>query len=102
MENLWGDTRSWLIAGSIAIGAIILSLVVHQVVFLLATRISKRKGSRFGNSFVHRARIPALFIFPLMALVLALPVAPFPSEIRVSLQRLLGLGVITAIGWAVI
>lgn len=102
MQILWGDTRSWVIGGSIAVGAVILSLVVHRVVFFLAARLSQRKGSRFGDSFVQRAKKPAQFIFPLMALVIALPAAPFPPEVRVGLQRLLGLGVIAAIGWAII
>ena len=84
MPNFWGDTRSWLIAGSIAAGAVILSLIVHYVVFLLAARLSRRKGSQFWHSFCQRAKKPALFVFPLMALVVALPVAPFPPEVRLA------------------
>jgi small-conductance mechanosensitive channel len=41
-------------------------------------------------------------VFPLMALVMALPAAPLPTNFRVVLQRVLGLGVIAAIGWAII
>jgi small-conductance mechanosensitive channel len=102
MQTLWGDTRSWFIAGSIVAGAVILSLIVHYVVFFLAARFSQREGSRFGDLLVQRAKKPALFILPLTAVVIALPAAPFPSEVRVELQRLLGLGAIAAIGWIAI
>jgi hypothetical protein len=98
----WGDTRSWLIGGSVAGGAILLSLIAHRIVFSLADRFSKKKQARLGQSFVERAWKPALFVFPLMALVMALPAAPFPVNVRVILQRVLGLGVIAAIGWTVI
>jgi small-conductance mechanosensitive channel len=102
MQTLWGDTRSWFIAGSIVAGAVILSLIVHYVVFFLVARFSQREGSRFGDLLVQRAKKPALFILPLTAVVIALPAAPFPSEVRVELQRLLGLGAIAAIGWIAI
>lgn len=102
MHGVWGDTRSWLIAGSVAGGAIILSLIAHRIVFFLATRFSKRKDSQLGQSFVHRAWKPALLIFPLMALAMALPAAPFPPNVGVVLERVLGLGVIAAVGWTII
>jgi small-conductance mechanosensitive channel len=102
MHGAWGDTRSWLIAGSVAGGAVVLSLIAHRVVFFIATRFSQKRHSQFGQSFVQRARKPALFVFPLMALVAALPAAPFPYNVRVVLQRVLGLAVIAAIGWAII
>jgi small-conductance mechanosensitive channel len=102
MSGFWGDTRSWLTAGCIAGGAIVLSLIAHRIVFFLLDRFSKKRKDRFGQSFVQRAWKPALFVFPLMALVMALPAAPFPTNFRVVLQRVLGLGVIAAVGWAII
>jgi small-conductance mechanosensitive channel len=102
MHGVWGDTRSWLIAGAIGGGAIILSLIAHRIVFFLARRFSQERHSQLGESFVHRAWKPALFVLPLMALVMALPAAPFPQNFRVVLQRVLGLGVIAALGWAII
>jgi Mechanosensitive ion channel len=102
MSGIWGDSRSWVIAGCIAGGAILLSLVAHRLVFFLLDRFSKKRNARFGQSFVERAWKPGLFVFPLMALVMALPAAPFPTNFRVVLQRVLGLGVIAAIGWAII
>ena len=102
MHGAWGDPRSWLIAGIIAGGAVVLSLIAHRIVFWLAARLARRKDARLSHSFVQRAQRPALFIFPLMALVSALPAAPLPPDVRVVLQRVLGLGVIAAVGWTVV
>ena len=102
MHQIWGDARSWLIAGAVAGGAIVLSLIVHRIIFFIAARLSRRKGSQFWHSFAQHARGPGLVILPLFALVLALPSAPFPSDVRVTIQRVLGLGVIGSIGWAVV
>lgn len=100
--GFWGDTRSWIIAGAIAGGAIVLSLIAHRIVFFLLGRVAKKRNSRFGQSFKQRAWKPALFVFPLAALMMALPAAPFPENFRLVLQRVLGLGVIAAIGWVII
>ena len=102
MHTFWGDTRSWLIAGLIAGGAIFLSLLAHRVVFALASRFFSRRGSSVAHIFVARAKMPALFIFPLIALVIALPVAPFPQDVVADIQRAIGLGIIFAIGWTAI
>ncbi len=100
--GFWGDTRSWIIAGSIAASAVILSLIAHRIVFFLLGRYAKKRNSRFGQSFKQRAWKPALFVFPLAALMMALPAAPFPGDFRLVLQRVFGLGVIAAIGWVII
>jgi len=100
--GFWGDTRAWIIAAAIAAGAVILSLIAHRIVFFLLGRVARRRNSRFGQSFKQRAWKPALFVFPLAALMMALPAAPFPENFRLVLQRILGLGVIAAIGWAII
>jgi small-conductance mechanosensitive channel len=100
--GFWGDTRSWIIAGSIAAGAVILSLIAHRIVFFFLGRVARKRNSRFGQSFTQRAWKPALFVFPLAALMMALPAAPFPGNFRLVLQRILGLAVIAAIGWVII
>lgn len=102
MHTFWGDTRSWLIAGSIAGGAILLSLLAHRVVFALASRFFSQRDSTVAHLFVARAKTPALFIFPLIALVMALPAAPFPQDVVADIQRAIGLGIIFAIGWTAI
>ncbi len=102
MHHFLGDTRSWLIGGSILASVIVLSLIVHKVAFVLVKRVFRRRGALLQHALTARAETPARFILPLVGLALALPFLPISHDIRVSVQRVLGLGVIACIGWAVI
>jgi small-conductance mechanosensitive channel len=102
MQFLWGDTRTWLISGAILAGAIVLALVVHFVLFFVAERLVRRKGQATESLFAKRVKKSTRLIFPLLALVLAMPLAPLPPDLKSMLQHALGLGVIASIGWAII
>jgi small-conductance mechanosensitive channel len=103
MHQLLGGTRPWLINGSVLGGVIILSLILHKVAFLIVKRVFRKRGAILQHALTARAENPARFIFPLIGLALALPFLPVIShDIRVSVQRVLGLGVIGCVGWATI
>jgi len=102
MQYLWGDTRTWLISGAILVGAIILALVVHFILFFLSERLLRRKQEATPSLFARRVKKSTRLIFPLLALVLAIPLAPLPADLKSMLQHALGLGVIATIGWAII
>jgi small-conductance mechanosensitive channel len=102
MQDFWGDTRMWLISSGILAGAIGLALVTHFILFLLAERFLRQKGKGTEFSFTKRAKKPARFIFPLLALFLAIPLAPLPENLKSILQHALGLGVIASVGWAIV
>lgn len=102
MQVSWGDTRTWLISGAILAGAIALALVVHFVLFFAAERVLRRKGEDTPSLFARRVKKSTRLIFPLLALVLAMPLAPFPADLKSILQHALGLGVIASIGWTII
>jgi small-conductance mechanosensitive channel len=102
MHDFWGDTRTWLNSSAILSGAIALALVAHFVLFFLAERLIRRKGKDTELIFTKRAKTPARVIFPLLAVVLALPFLSIPGELKTILQHGLGLGVIASVGWALI
>jgi small-conductance mechanosensitive channel len=102
MLDFAGDTRTLLISGAILAGAIALALVVHFVVFFVAERILRREGKSTESLFTKRAKKSARLIFPLLALVLAIPLAPLPQALKSILQHALGLGVIALVGWAIV
>jgi small-conductance mechanosensitive channel len=102
MQYLGGDTRTLLISGAILAGAIALALVVHFVVFFVAERILRREGKSTESLFTRRAKKSTRLIFPLLALVLAIPLAPLPQTLKSSLQHALGLGVIAMVGWVIV
>jgi small-conductance mechanosensitive channel len=102
MQYLWGDTRTLLISGAILAGAITLALAVHFVLFLAAERLLKREGKSTESLFAKRAKKSTRVIFPLLALVLAIPLAPLHGDLKNALQHALGLGVIASVGWAIV
>lgn len=102
MQEFWGSSRTWLISGAILAGAIVLAFIVHYVFFFVTERLVRRKGKTTESLFAKRAKKPARIIFPLLALVLAIPLAPLPATLKNILQHALGLGVIASIGWAII
>lgn len=102
MQYLSGDTRTWLISGAILAGAIAVALVVHFALFLVAERLLRRKGTNTESLLSKRAKKSTRLIFPLLALVLAAPLAPIPADLKSMLEHVLGLGVIASIGWAII
>ena len=98
MHHLLGDTRTLLINGSVLAGVIILSLILHKVAFLIVKRVFRKRGAFLQHALTARAENPARFIFPLIGLVLALPFLPINYNVRVSVERVLGLGVIACVG----
>ena len=102
MHEFWDGSRTWLISGAILAGALALAFLVHFVLFFAVENFTRRKGKTTESLFAKRAKKPARFIFPLLALVLAIPLAPLPATLKDISQHALGLGVIASIGWALI
>jgi small-conductance mechanosensitive channel len=101
-QNFWGNARSLLISGITLGVAIALALTAHFILFAMLGKLARRRGKVQEYAFVRRGKKPARFIFPLAALSMALPFTQLPSEVKNTVQHILGLCVIAAIGWAVI
>ena len=102
MHRFLGDTRTWLIGGAVLAGVVLLTLILHKVAFFIVERLFRKRGAFLQHTLTARAENPARVIFPLIGLVVALPFLPIPHDVRLSVQRVLGLGVIACVGWAVI
>src|SRR5580693_9282940 len=102
MQAFWGDARSWLISGAILAGAVSLTLVAHSALFFVVERILAREDPGTGTLLTRRAKKSTRVIFPLLALVLAMPLVPIPADLKSILQHALGLGVIASIGWTAV
>ncbi len=102
MAHLCQNWQAWLWPAIILVGSIFLALIIHSVLFALAKRIPKRKGRPLQNSLVRRAEGPTRWIFPLVEIILALPVLPVRSDLVQMVRHVVGLGVVAAVGWAII
>jgi small-conductance mechanosensitive channel len=102
LAQLWQNWQAWLWPAIILVSSIFLALIVHSALFALARRVAKRTDGPIGNSLLRRAQNPTRWIFPLLAIILALPALPVRSELVQMLRHVVGLGVIAAIAWVII
>jgi small-conductance mechanosensitive channel len=100
MLAIWSDT--WLVSGTILAGAVGLALTVHFVLFFAVERILRRKDPNAESLLTRRAKKSTRVIFPLLALVIAIPLAPIPETWKNILQHALGLAVIAVVGWTIV
>jgi small-conductance mechanosensitive channel len=100
--DFWNNARSLLMSGIILGSAVALALAVHFIFFNALARLAHRRGRSEEYAFVRRGKKPARFMFPLIALSLALPFTKIPGEARNTVAHILGLCVIASIGWAVV
>jgi small-conductance mechanosensitive channel len=102
IQEYWGGTREWLVAAAVLVGAIAVALLVHLAIFSVLERLFRRKGTGTQSILTSRAKRSSRIIFPLLALVLAIPLVPLPADVKSMLQHAVGLGVIASVGWAII
>ncbi|MGH9545276.1 MAG: mechanosensitive ion channel family protein [Terriglobales bacterium] len=94
--------RPWLWAAAGLTGAVLLSLLVHYLLFLLARRLSRKTSSVIDDSLIRHSQRPTRWIFPLLGILLAMPLLPIRPQVLGTLQHALGLGLIASVAWVVI
>jgi small-conductance mechanosensitive channel len=99
---LWQRWQAWLWPAIVLCGSVVVALIVHSVLFAIAKRVTKRTGGPIGNSLVRHAEGPTRWIFPLLAIILALPILPVRDELVQIVRHVVGLGAIAAIAWVII
>lgn len=99
MHTIWGDARPWLFSSLVLAGAGFLALFLHSIIFWIAERFTLRHGATIQLALIKHVKTPARIVFPLLAIVLVLPLALLPDKLSNGLQHVLGLAVIASIGW---
>jgi hypothetical protein len=99
VPQLWQKWQVWLWPAIILAGSVFVTLIVHSVFFAVAKRVTKRNGGPIGNSLVRHAEAPTRWIFPLLAIILALPILPVRDELVQIVRHVVGLGTIAAVAW---
>jgi len=102
MPNLSTYWQGWLWPLIVLAGSAVGALVLHKIIFAAVRRLAQSTGSVVNQSLVRHSEGPTQWIFPLLAIMLALPTLPVRSESIDPLRRVVGLGVIAAIAWSVI
>ncbi|MGD0736063.1 MAG: mechanosensitive ion channel family protein [Terracidiphilus sp.] len=94
--------RDLLWSAAILAAAIAVALVAHFIVFKLLQRHALRKPGIVDQSLVKHGKLPARWIFPLLAVLAVLPGLPLPPILMAALEHITGLGLIAAIAWLVL
>jgi small-conductance mechanosensitive channel len=102
LAQLWQNWQAWLLPAMILVGSVLLAFLVHSAVFAIAKRLAKRTEGSIANSLMRHAEGPTRWIFPLLAIILALPILPVRDELVEMLRHAVGIGVIAAIAWVII
>lgn len=102
MAHFQTNWHIWLVGAGIILGSIAAALVAHYFMFSILGRLGRRPGRIIDASFVRHGRRPAKWILPLLALLIAVPLAPLSTSARNTLEHVIGVGFIAAVAWIVI
>ena len=84
------------------LGAILIGVGVHRLIFALIARWTRKHDSAFLKAFFKRTNRPAAYIIPLAFLLAILPTVTIPAENKNAIQHLVGILTIGAFAWALI
>src|SRR3984885_1875841 len=102
VPQLWQKWQGWLWPAIILTGSVFLALICDSGFFSVYKCVTKFTGRAIGNSVLWRADAPTRWIFPLLAIILALPILPVRDELVQIVRHVVGLGTIAAVAWVVI
>ncbi|HYK39267.1 MAG TPA: hypothetical protein VEU98_04545, partial [Candidatus Eremiobacteraceae bacterium] len=98
----WQDIRVTVITVATLAGVILVSLLCQFLVFWLAHRIIHDEPGSLPRMLLQKTRTPSRYIFPLLALVIAVPFMPLPQRFGGYFERTLNIAFIAAVGWTFI
>ena len=94
--------QTWLWPAALLLGAILLALVAHRIIFAVARRVTRRSPKPLYASLIRYGENPAQLILLLLLLAAVLPVLPMPQAASHVAEHIAGLALIAGIGWLVI
>jgi small-conductance mechanosensitive channel len=99
MPGLLAGWSDQIISIGILIGACIVGLIVHRVLFAVASSIGGKTRTDVDNALIRHARRPARLIIPALACLFALPLMRFSEASIAGLRQAIWLVLIGAVGW---
>ncbi|HUO33887.1 MAG TPA: mechanosensitive ion channel domain-containing protein [Candidatus Acidoferrum sp.] len=99
MHFILAHWKSWAYSVAILAGSILAALAARWLLFALLDGLAKEAPSLLKDSLIHHSRRLARWIFPLLAIVIALPEARFAESVMRPLQHVVGLALIASFAW---
>jgi small-conductance mechanosensitive channel len=94
--------KDGLIAVALLLGIAVAALVLQRIVFTLLRRAAAKHADGILAAVVHRASAPSRFIFPLVAVEVAVPDVAIPVWFKAPAEQILALCIVAAVAWVVI
>lgn len=91
--------QNWLIAAVIVIGAIIVGLIVHSIIFFVLKRLARNPKRVVVASVLEHGRKPARWILPILAVLVILPTLPIRNSVKLPAEHVVGLALIASVAW---
>jgi small-conductance mechanosensitive channel len=102
MHYFLAHWQAWAWSAGILAGSILIALLVRWILFAVLSGLSKKKPTLLKDSIIRHSKNMARWIFPLLAVVVAVPALPLPPIAKNALQHVVGLALIGVTGWLVI
>jgi small-conductance mechanosensitive channel len=99
MQHYLVEWKDALWSAGIAVGAILLALAAHWIVFALGKRIADRKGGAFYSLLARHEEKPTRLLLPLLALLAVIPWLPLAPYILARLSHTVALALIACFAW---
>jgi small-conductance mechanosensitive channel len=99
MQPLSPAWQSYLWSLLALLGAVLLALIAHRLLYFAAGRVAARAPGPVKTALLRLSRRPAGIALPLLAVFLALPGLPWPQRLTEYLQHLVVLCLIGAVAW---
>jgi small-conductance mechanosensitive channel len=99
MQHYLVEWKDALWSAGIAVGAILLALAAHWIVFALGKRIADRKGGAFYSLLARHEEKPTRLLLPLLALLAVIPWLPLAPYILALLSHTVALALIACFAW---
>lgn len=91
--------QNWLIAAVIVIGAIIVGLIVHSIIFFVLKRLARNPKRVVVASVLEHGRKSARWILPILAVLVILPTLPIRNSVKLPAEHVVGLALIASVAW---
>lgn len=102
MAEFLQNWQTLLINIGILIGAAAIGVLLHFIAFRILRRVQRRTTSRLYGSIVRHTHRPLAYLFPLLALNMAMPYAVLPQNVLDIVQSVLRSLFIFSISWLVV
>src|ERR1041385_8694513 len=99
MHATFGDWRDLFWTAGVLVGVVLVAVLFHRLLLSAAASIARQTKNRLHQVLVRCVYKPMSWIFPLMAVLMALPVMPLPPEIGGPVRHLFVLALILCIAW---